>query len=88
MCEANAATTPDKRLAIALGPRVVPDQPTSIDSENLAAGSAVANPHGLNEFLVDNFRCLAANLLTKNSRKVLQRHEFAAGNLGYRAAPY
>jgi hypothetical protein len=87
MCEANAAMTPDDRLAIVLGSHTVRSQPTSSDSENLAAGSAVANPHGLNEFLVDNFPCLAANLLTKNSRKVLQRNEFTAGNVGYRAAP-
>jgi hypothetical protein len=56
MCEANAATTPDDRLATVLGSHPVHCQPNSIDSENLAAGSAVANPHGLNEFAFDNFR--------------------------------
>jgi hypothetical protein len=56
MCEANAATTPDDRLAIMLGSHAEDSQLTSIDSENLAAGGAVANPHWLSEFAVDNFR--------------------------------
>jgi hypothetical protein len=51
MCEANAATTPHDWLAIVLGSPAVGSQPTSIHSENLAAENAVANPHGLNEFL-------------------------------------
>jgi hypothetical protein len=55
MREANAATPPDDRLAIVLGSHAVHRQRPFIDSENLAAGSAVANPHGLNEFLFDNF---------------------------------
>jgi hypothetical protein len=55
MREANSATAPDDRLAIVLCSHAVHSQPTSIDSENLAAGSAIANPHGLNEFLFDNF---------------------------------
>jgi hypothetical protein len=38
-----------------LGSHAVNCQPTSIDSENLAAGSGVSNPHGLNEFLFDYF---------------------------------
>jgi hypothetical protein len=55
MCDANSSTAPDNRLVIVLGSHAVPSQPMSIDSENLAAESDVANPHGLNEFLFDTF---------------------------------